>query len=403
MTGPRLDRRAAAALIERLAFPGEALPGPGRMGIEAELLALDATTHRVASLERRTLPLVRHHARRCGWQIVDSAKGAPRFLVPGGGSLTFEPGGQIEYASPPFLSPSALLAHVRGVLRPLTDAAADAGIELLGAGIDPWNGPRDAPLQIEAERYRCMDAYFGAIGEAGRRMMRQTASIQVCLDPGADPSRTWSLLNALAPYLTALFANSRAYAGEDTGHASFRAKTWQLLDPARTGIAAGDGDPTTEYVRFALAAPAMFLRSPDGEYLSFGEWVDRGQATAEHLATHLSTLFPEVRPRGYLELRSIDALPIDQYAAPVLLLAGLTLDENAARAAAELLGRPDPSLLPRAALCGLSDAALAATAKELVALAIEGCHRLGELCDGHDVDAVLASPRWTSPAAPAYA
>ncbi len=356
------------------------------MGIEAELIPLDATTHRVAPLAQRVLPVVQRFAKAAGWEVSPSAKGAPKLLVPGGGSLTFEPGGQIEYATPPVTSPSVLLRHARAVLAPLVGFAADAGIELLGAGLDPYNGIEAVPLQIEADRYRCMDAYFASIGRAGARMMRQTASIQINVDPGEDAALTWRVLNAASPVLTAMFANSRRYAGADTGYASYRAQTWRELDPSRTGLAWREGDAVSGYVDFALGAAAMFVRSEDGAYLPFREWVARGAATAESTAAHMTTLFPDVRARGYFEVRAIDALPLEWYASPVLLLAGLALDARATREAAELLGAPDASLPAVAATRGMRDDTMAVTAATLVDIALAGCSRLGELCSDQDIE-----------------
>ena len=383
-----LDRPAAAALIEAATFGRAAANGGRRIGIEAELIAVDADTRSVASLTRRVLPAVRSHATRTGWTEMPAVKGAPRFAVAGGGTLTFEPGGQLEYATLPFTRPADLLEHLRAVVPPLVAAAADAGIDLIGVGIDPCNGIEAAPLQIEAERYRCMDAYFATLGRAGARMMRQTASIQMSVDAGSDAARTWRLLNALAPVITAMFGNSRDYAGVDTGQASYRATTWRQLDPSRTGLAWQAGDPLTGYTEFALGANAMFLTA-DGEYRPFSEWIERGAASPASLETHLTTLFPEVRPRGYFEVRSIDALPPDAYAAPVLLLAGLTADDRATDQACEVLGTPEPTLLARAATCGLRDPALASMAADLVRIAVTACRRVRDFGPGADLDSAL--------------
>jgi glutamate--cysteine ligase len=340
------------------------------------------------SIERRLLPLVQRHARSERWSAVPSAKGAPRFDVPGGGSFTFEPGGQIEYASPPFASPSDLLTNLRNVLVPLQAAALDAGIELLGVGIDPLNTADETPLQIEADRYRAMDTYFAGIGDAGARMMRQTASIQVNVDPTpGSTDATWRMLNAAAPLLTAIFANSRTYRGEDTGFASYRSRTWQLLDPTRTGLAWNGPDATSAYTSFALDAVAIFVRSECGEYLPFREWVANGLATPQSTAVHLSTLFPEVRSRGWFEVRSIDALRPECYAAPVLMIAGLALDAAATHHAIDLLGEPDERLLPRVAGEGLRDPQIAAMAGDLARIALEACGRLGDRCAGADIEA----------------
>ena len=171
-----------------------------------------------------------------------------------------------------------------------------------------------------------MDAYFTRLGPAGARMMRQTASLQVNLDwhaAAAERALQWRVLNAAAPLLVAIFANSPVYAGQPTGYQSFRAHNWRAADPPRTGIFAAEGDAAGEYLGFALDAPMMLRPTVEGGCLAAREWLARGELPRHQWVAHLTTLFPEVRPRGYLELRSIDALDSVWYAAPLALLAGL--------------------------------------------------------------------------------
>ena len=363
-----LSMQAVAASIRNATF-GEAAAKPA-IGIEAEFLALDTGTRKVASLYGQLLPVMDTFAETAGWQRIESDKGAARFRTPANGSVTFEPGGQLEFATPPFDKPAQVLVHLEKTLQPLIDYAADSGITLLGAGIDPFNTLDETPLQVNAERYICMDAYFRTISLAGPRMMRQTASIQVNIGTGRPVAADWRLANALVPYLTAIFANSQCYAGSDTGFASYRARMWRELDASRTGLAWQPGDPAQAYADFALEARAMFMRSPEGEYLPFRDWVCSGKATEQSVATHVSTLFPEVRPRGaYLELRAIDALPLNSYAAPMLLTAALLLDPVARKRAEEVAGEPDPGLLNTAAERGLKDPVIHRVASDLISIA----------------------------------
>jgi glutamate--cysteine ligase len=233
-----------------------------------------------------------------------------------------------------------------------------------------------------------MDAYFATIGKSGRRMMRQTASIQLNVDAGEDPGATWRFLNGLAPWLTAIFANSRVYARCNTQHASFRARTWQRLDPSRTGLACRSSDAPGDYADFALAANAMFMRTAAGEYVPFREWVERGAADQSRILSHLSTLFPEIRPRGsYFEIRSVDALPLEAHAAPVLLVAGLMADLRSMSIAAEITGEPSPDRLALSALHGLSDPELCSGAAELIRLALQRCEQEATQCSAQDLDA----------------
>jgi dimethylhistidine N-methyltransferase/glutamate--cysteine ligase len=381
-SGPRAAARARTAelrdFVARHAFAPSSSTRPQRLGAEIEFIAITEATGEVAPLDApdgmSILDAVRGASRRHGWIEGRSSKGAPWFRLPYGGRVTFEPGGQLEYASPPHCAASHLLEDLRATAAYLRDACGERGIRLLDCGLDPMNGPDGAPLQVRGERYRRMDAYFARIGPAGARMMRQTASLQVAVDIGVDAFGRWRLLNALAPVLTAVFANSRCYAGAATAFASYRAETWRRTDPSRTGVLPGV-DPLGEYVDFALHAPA-FLLGDEHAARPFETWVGGLDGTGEW-DEHLGTLFPEVRPRGYFEIRSIDAIPATQWAAAISFVAGLAYDLRASCEAAEILNDPDSALLERAGRLGLSDPTLAGLARELAVVARRGCERLG--------------------------
>ncbi len=114
-----------------------------------------------------------------------------------------------------------------------------------------------------------------------------------------------------------------------------------------------------------------------GEHPPFGEWLARAQPTLHEWHEHLTTLFPEVRPRGHFELRSADAVAPRWYAAPLALAVGITYDPGALRAAADLLGLPELGLLDQAGRMGLRDPAIARTATDLADIALLGCQALG--------------------------
>jgi glutamate--cysteine ligase len=358
--------------------PVRSARGP-RFGAELELIALNAATCRPAPILDAdapcTLTVAREVGARLGWLEQRSEKGASRFVAHTGAALTFEPGGQIEYASAVHRSVDAVVRELTAVETALRERATDHGISLLACGVDPVNGPERAPLQLEAERYRRMDAYFARIGSAGARMMRQTASLQLCVG-GVDIAARWRVANAIAPVLVATFANSARYACTDTRYVSYRAETWRGVDPLRTGILEGR-DPLREYAIFALGAPAFLIGADDEPAVPLGELADDA-VTDEALATHLSTLFPEVRPRGYLELRSLDAIDARHHAAALVMAAGLLVDDVAAGCAAEIVGNPSPTLLVCAGRVGLAEPSLARCAEELAEIALSGCARLGE-------------------------
>lgn len=378
-----LTRAALAVDLAERVFAGGVAGSSAaqRIGAEVELIPIEAATGRRCGIESEevlsTLPFLRRYGSRQGWEESQGPKGAPFFRLPHGGTLTFEPGGQLEYSSPPCRSASALLDLLRSAILPLRAAAAGEGLNLLPVGIDPYNQAEHAPMLIHAKRYQRMDEYLSRRGPAGAQMMRQTAAFQVSVDFGDEPWLRWRVLNAAAPFVVAIFANSPIYAGELTGHQSARADVWRKLDPMRTGLPYDEHLPVQAYLDFALAAPAILFPSLDGEQIPYGHWIARASPSQEEWQEHLSTLFPEVRPRGYLELRSADAISPEWYAAPLALTAGILYDPGTLRAAADLLPLPDLGLLERAGRLGLHDPTIARTAADLFELALAGCAALG--------------------------
>jgi glutamate--cysteine ligase len=221
-----------------------------------------------------------------------------------------------------------------------------------------------------------MAEYLARRGKAGAQMMRQTAAFQISLDLGDETWLRWRVLNAAAPYLAAIFANSPIYARQDTGWQSARTLVWRNVDPLRTGIPYAESNPVQAYLDFALAAPAILCPNTSPDAVPFGTWLRQAEPTLEEWHEHLSTLFPEVRPRGHVELRSIDAIAPEWYAAPVAVCAGIVYDPGTLRAVNELLGSPDGSLLDQCGREGLHDPAIGRTAAALFELALDGCRRL---------------------------
>ncbi|HYH80681.1 MAG TPA: glutamate-cysteine ligase family protein [Longimicrobium sp.] len=377
-----LDEAALEADLRDNAF-GARRPTrrPPSIGAEVELLPVALDSRRPVPIQAEeglsTLPFLRAFAARWGWTETASVYGMPNWRLPDGGTITFEPGGQIELSAPPFRSASALLQSLRATVRPLLAAGREHGIDLLSVGIEPLGAVGDVALQLPGKRYVRLTRFLEDCGTGGTRMMRQTASFQVNLDWCDDAPARWRFLNALAPYVTAIFANSPVYRGQDTGELSFRARVWREMGAGRTGIFGCANDPVPEYLRFALDAPAILVPHEHDGWLPFREWNARGLATEEDWKTHLTTLFPEVRPKGFVEVRGADAVQPAWYAAPVVLLGGLTYHAPSFGAARELVGAPDPGLLARAGRLALRDERIAATARDLFALALEGAAALG--------------------------
>jgi len=320
--------------------------GVWRVGAELELIPLRAGDRQPVPVEYRdgtpaTLPWLRRVAREHGWREGRSGYGIPTFTLPRVGVLFFEPGGQLELSTVPFRSPSELLATGARVIELLASSANAVGIELLEIGLDPVNNVSSVPMRFDARRYSRMAAHFERVGTAGARMMRQTASCQVSLDVGTrDIHECWRAFNALAPVIIATFANSPLSGGSPSGDASTRARVWQQLDPSRTGVfIAADGP--AEYTDFALGAAAFLLGDDPAAARPLREWLAQGVVTKELWYEHLSTLFPEVRPRGYLELRACDMVGSDARAALLVLLCTVVRNAAARAAIMEIVGPPD--------------------------------------------------------------
>ena len=354
---------------------------PRTIGLELELIPIHKSTRARALATgdkgASTSEVLSRLGRRDRWREESSAGDPPSWNTQDGARISFEPGGQIEISTAPQPTASGVIDCTQNLVTMIRTAMSDVGIELLARGVDPYNDIDAVPLQLHRDRYTSMTRYFDSIGPSGARMMRQTAALQINLERGEDPRPRWRLLNSLAPIVVALFANSRQYAGKPTAWASYRAHLWRTLDPSRTGIVYGEPGQVERYLGFALDAIAM--RSGDGGvgYRTFREWMTEPAVTREDWLFHLSTLFPEVRPKEFFELRSADTIEPDSLAAPVVFVTGLVYDDESAHRAIELLGVPSEKLLERAGRLGLADPEVRRIASRLVVIALEGGRRLG--------------------------
>jgi glutamate--cysteine ligase len=257
--------------------------------------------------------------------------------------LGFEPGGQIEL-SLPTAPGSAAISRLLGVLTDdLQRHLAAAGIRIDAIPCDPRS---EVPLQLTSPRYVAMQRHFDTIGPAGRRMMRRTASTQVCLDwwPGDAGAEQWRVLNLAGPFLAAAFARSAGPQG--------RLTTWLAVDPDRTGFDArllpGDSGacPIPAYAAFAAGATVFTTGGP---------------------AEHLSTLFPPVRPRAtYLEVRFLDAQEPAAVESVVTALENLMYDDDLRRRTLRALEPELPHLAAHWAAAAEGDAAVASHGRELL-------------------------------------
>jgi glutamate--cysteine ligase len=311
---------------------------------------------------------------------------SPQRPLPGGAAVTLEPGGQVEISTPPRESLTQLLTTTDADRDYLADRLAGGGLRLGEHGIDAYRPPRQV---LRTARYDAMAASFGRHGSSGLTMMCGTAATQVCLDAGESGRvvARWQALHALGPVLLALFANSSRHAGADTGWSSARMRAWLAADPSRTWPVAGT-DPATAWARYALAAPLLCVRRSDGSWqapagVTFEDWIAgavRPPPTVDDLEYHLGTLFPPVRPRGYLEVRFLDAQPPGEWFAPVAVLAALLADPvttDAARELAAPVARETGATgaWTVAARRGLADPALRSAAEAVAELAFRAFDR----------------------------
>ncbi len=382
---PSPHRRLRAADVEsfirtRCFAPAE----HGRIGVELERLVVSAGGRRHAGGARADHTAVARAVAAVG-------------PLPGGSRVTFEPGGQVEVSSPPHRGPDRACAVTSADLAVVDPAVRRLGLELVGAGLHPLGEGRQV---VDHPRYRAMAAYFDAQGGCGRTMMCSTASLQVNVDIGDEGSqaRRWRLAHRLGPVLLGAFANSPLTAGVANGSCSGRAGVWAGIDASRTasadsGSGSGAGeveDPARAWARYTLAARVMMLRVSDNEMvpvvrpLPFARWIDEGHElgfpTLEDLEYHLSTLFPPVRARGWLELRMIDSLPDPWWQVAVAVCAALFDDAEAAEEAARATV-PTAGLWTEAARFGLAHPALGAAARACFASALDALPRLGAGAD----------------------
>jgi glutamate--cysteine ligase len=252
--------------------------------------------------------------------------------LPAGSLVTVEPGGQVEISTPPTRSAVDLISVATVDSGTLVDLLRQSGLVLGRRGTDPHRPPRRL---LQVPRYAAMQAAFDRIGPQGTRMMCSTASLQVCLDAGeADQYATrWRAVHALGPTLVALFANSPELSGRRTGWVSSRLRTTLGTCPPLTLPPEPSDDPAAQWARAAMNAPVICVRRDGLSWaappaLTFAAWIADPERvgrrpTLADLDYHLSTMFPPVRPKGYLEIRYLDAQAGDRWVTPFSLLAAL--------------------------------------------------------------------------------
>jgi len=288
---------------------------------------------------------------RFGWTPVLEA-GKPIALSQGQCSISLEPGGQFELSGAPVETVHQTCSELMAHLAQVKEVARPLGIGFLGLGFDPkWR--REDVSWMPKGRYAIMRDYMPKRGTLGHDMMLRTCTVQVNLDFGseADMVTKFRVGLALQPVATALFAASPFIEGKPSGYLSYRSHVWTDVDPDRSGtlpFVFDKGFGFEAYVDYLLDMPMYFVyrdgryidasgqsfrdfiagRLPalPGEVARMGDWVD-----------HLTTAFPEVRLKRFLEMRGADGGPWNRLCALPALWVGLYYDETSLAAAAELI------------------------------------------------------------------
>jgi glutamate--cysteine ligase len=304
--------------------------------------------------------------------------------LPAGSLVTVEPGGQVEISTAPTRSAAGLISAATADAASLVDLLEESGLVLGHQGTDPHRPPRRL---LQVPRYAAMQAVFDLIGPQGSQMMCSTASLQICLDAGeSDQCATrWQAVHALGPTLVALFANSPDQAGRHTGWASSRLRATLGTCPPVTLPPEPSDDPAGQWARLAMGAPVICVRgdglswaAPPG--LTFAEWVAEPvrvgrPPTFDDLDYHLSTLFPPVRPKGYLEVRYLDAQDGSRWVTPFALLSALMARPSTIDLALDVTAASAGRWF-EAARDGLADPVIGAVAPKVVQLGADALEDL---------------------------
>jgi glutamate--cysteine ligase len=255
------------------------------------------------------------------------------------GSISLEPGGQVEWSSRPQPSLDDLRRELESHLAVMKQAGIELGIDWLDVGVDPVHPVSAMPWMPKA-RYGIMRPFMGARGRLAHRMMTQSASIQCAFD-FADPEdwrRKFKVAALATPIAVALFANSSIIDGDDSGHRSYREVIWSETDPERCGLPAvvfDDGFCLELWLDWVLRVPTIFRHRARGMVPAGGvPFIDLLQRTGcdavktEEWETHLSSIFTEVRAYHYIEVRSADLQPDNRAMAVPTFWTGILYHED---------------------------------------------------------------------------
>jgi glutamate--cysteine ligase len=331
---PREERALFAPFETAIARGGE------KIGLEAEKFGIrqDGAPLRYADVRA----MLEELSARFGWKPYSEVEGGPLLaLERGGASITLEPGSQFELSGAPFEDLHAVAAEVEQHRTELAALESAKGVRWIGMGYHPL-ATEDALDWVPKARYPVMRAYLPTRGARGLDMMRRTATVQANYDYSSerDAIRKLQASLALSVIAQAIFANSPLVEGAQSGYATYRGRVWLDVDNDRAGLLpalwsaqASLGD----YVRWALRVPMFVVRRGDrflrATHLTFEQFWRDGlegeRATSGDWETHLNTLFPEVRIKRTIEVRSADSGPAHVANALPALFTGVLYDAQA--------------------------------------------------------------------------
>jgi len=336
---PITDRRQLVEYFENACKP----PSRWRLGTEHEKFVFDRDTLRPLPFDgEQGIEAFLYKLTRFGWQPMKENDRVIALEL-GRCHITLEPGGQLELAGAPVETVHDVCDEVHTHLKQVKEVAEEMNVGLIGLGFQPKWSREESPW-MPKPRYDIMKAYMPKVGSLGLDMMLRTSTVQVNIDYGseADMIQKFRVGLALQPVATALFANSPFTEGKPNGFVSYRSHIWTDTDADRCGMLdwVFDEDMGFErYIEYALDVPMYFVYR-DGHYIdasgqSFRDFLDGKlpalpgeKPTLSDWDDHLTTLFPEVRLKRFMEMRGADGGPWRRLCALPALWAGLCYDSQ---------------------------------------------------------------------------
>jgi glutamate--cysteine ligase len=326
-----------------------------RIGTEHEKFAFTIEDHNPVPYEGRggIRALLEGMQHLLGWEpIVEAGNIIGLFDVTGGGAISLEPGGQFELSGAPVETVHQTCSELMAHLAQVKEVARPLGIGFLGLGMTPTWSRVQIPMMPKG-RYRIMTAYMPRVGNHGLDMMYRTCTVQTNIDYSseADMVKKLRVSLALQPVATAMFANSPFTEGKPNGFLSFRSEIWRDTDPDRSGMLPWAFEPGMgfeRYVDYALGVPMYFVKRGE-RYIDVAgqsfrdlmagrvEGLPGEHATISDWANHVSTIFPEVRLKRYLEMRGADGGPWRRLPALPAYWVGILYDDDSLQAAWDLV------------------------------------------------------------------